>query len=337
MTVIVGSGVYVHAYPETTWGTKPGSPTYVFMPVETYDVQRVRNRRTSRPYFGNQGYKHGQTNTMYVQGGMAGALYGIHNSGISKSLAQFVCELGFGKDSEANATAINSIGIEHAQGPDIANVNHQGLRCNTFTLSGSADSGRWEYSADLIGKTEIALATAQKVPADLNKLIEFDFAGTVFKIAPIVEGVIGSYVGTEVDSIQIVRNHNLKTKTGTKTSLTRLDKTTRQTQLTFVLDKESDSYSNAARLMTAGGIDEYAVTMTLLGRTAGSHEDVFTRITIQINRAQLIDPTDTFNRDDYVSSSIALDCLMPDSDDPDIAIIYDTCDDVNDPLPGEET
>ena len=38
-TEILGPNSFVNIYPESTWGTKPGTPDYVFLPCDKFGIK----------------------------------------------------------------------------------------------------------------------------------------------------------------------------------------------------------------------------------------------------------------------------------------------------------
>lgn len=178
VVTILGAKSYLSLVDESTWNTFPGSPTYVHCPVNDYGAKFVPVTRQGLSFVGLRQRKQNR----FVKGSVAGSLttplYGWVPSGISTSLAEHLMQWGFGNHE---ATTLPSKSAEWAIGPNIANKRHTGLRVNQATLSGSEDQGIL-LALDLMGADEAAVATAQTLPDDRNKLIEFEFEDAVFKI-----------------------------------------------------------------------------------------------------------------------------------------------------------
>lgn len=318
--ILVGGNLHYTAWAETsaaTWGTKPVSPTYLYLPLTECGIRLNRLRRNNMPYFGQFGRKHGKTVSGYPQGNIGGALHGYHPSGLSKSVAQFLLEMAF---SNPASNDLLSFGLESAQGPDLCNKQWDGLRMNSFTLQGSEDDGVVTWSADVIGKSESQPTTAQTVPNDLEKFSEFEFPDVTLSVAD-------SSDGTPIDmqSFQLVRNNGLRpSKLGSRTPR-HLKRTQRNTTFQCVILKNSDTYDDAQRLFLAGTPDaEYDLTLTLKGLHNGSTTNNFTTVTITMKRAQLSEPEDAHAVEDYSRTTLNFDLLKPDSSDAEFSIAYGT-------------
>lgn len=310
---LVGQNIHIVSCLEETWGQTPNAPTYVFMPLETYDVKLKRDRRNSNPYLGAFRRKHGTNYRGMPTGSLGGALYGHWPEGLGSSYAEYVVNFAF-----ANPTSndLLSMCCEQAQGPNVANKRHNGLRFNTFTLQGSQDSGRVEWSADVLGRSESYLETAQEVPVNLYRLPEFEFADVTLSVADSSDGM-----DIPIASFQLTVSNGLQTHYMNARIPTSLKRTTRQVGFQFVIDKNSKDYDDAARLATD---TEYDFTLTLLGLHNGSGSDDYTRLVIDMPRAQLMDPDDNYQVDNYIMTTLPMDILNPDNSDGDIELTWDT-------------
>jgi hypothetical protein len=315
--ILVGGNLHYTAWAESVWGTKPGSPDEFLLPLTECGIKLNRKRRNNLPYFGQFGRKHGKTVSGYPQGNIAGALHGYHPAGLSKSVAQWLLEMAFNSPASND---LPSFGIESAQGPDIANKQWDGLRMNSFTLSGSEDDGVVMWSADVIGKLETQPATAYTVPDDLEKFSEFEFSDCVLTVADSSDGVV-----LEMQSFQLVRNNGLKPAMLGGRSPTHLKRTQRNTTFQCVILKNSDDYDDAERLFIDNTPDsEYDLTLTLRGLHNGSSTNNYTTVSIVMARAQLATPDDAHAVEDYSRTTLNFDLLKPDTSEADFAISFST-------------
>ena len=304
---------YYYAYAEETWGTTPGSPARVLLPLDSYGVNFMTDRRTSQPQIGQYGRKHGRRFRGRVEGSLGGPLFPQFDVSTSKSKAQFLLDWVFGGEADIN---LPSIGVEVAEvGIADAGKRHAGLRCSQFTLTGSEDSGRIDWSASVTGKSEALLAAGSyvAVPHDLNLLTDFEFADTVLTIDSVAQ---------EMKSFQIVRNQPLQVHYLGSTTPSALVKVGRETTMQFVILKQSSGCDAIRRTVTAEA--ELDIQLVLKGKHEGTGSDTYTTITIDIPRAQIATVTDGHSRDNISTVTIDIDGLKPDSSAADIAFTYDT-------------
>lgn len=203
---IVGFKSHLALYSESEWGTKPETPVYVHCPVDDYSVRFRPENRQSQPFVGLRQRKHNRNFRGMPSGPLSCSLYGAEaESSLNVSLAQYLLDWAF---SDPETLALPSKGAQWAEGPNVANKEHNGLRVNQATLQGSSDSGVVSLALDLQGKTEATLETAQTLPVDRNKLIEFEFPDITFELG----NVGGALSEIAIDSFQIVRANNLQVK-----------------------------------------------------------------------------------------------------------------------------
>lgn len=304
---------YYYAYAESAWGTTPDTPARVLLPLDTYGVNFMTDRRTSQPQIGQYGRKHGRRFRGRPEGSMGGPLFPQFDSSTTKSKAQWLLEWVFGGEADIN---LPSIGIEVAEvGITNAGKTHAGMRCSQFTLSGSEDSGRIDWSASLTGKSESQLAAGSYVAVanDLNLLTDFEFADTILTINSVVQ---------EIKSFSITRNQPLQVHYLGSTTPSALVKGGRETGMQLVILKETSAYDAIRRSVTAE--TELDVQLVLKGKHEGTGSDTYTTVTIDIPRAQIATVTDTHTRDNISTITIDVDGMKPDSSAADISFTYDT-------------
>lgn len=164
---------------ESTYGTTPGSPTWIHTPVENYGVRMKSEVRKARPFVGLLQHKQTRPWRGNLSGTLQTPLYGWRPSGLSMSLAEYLMTWAMGSPETA---ARASKSAQWAEGPDIDNKGHTGLVVSSFELNGSEQSGIVELSLELVGKDESTVVTAQSVPNTRNKLLEFQFSDCAFEL-----------------------------------------------------------------------------------------------------------------------------------------------------------
>src|SRR5690606_33796049 len=122
---------------------------------------------------------------------------------------------------------------EWAEGPDVANREHNGLRVNTMAIQGDSESGLVSAALDLMGKTEVALASAAALPANRYRLTDFCFKDVTLTVD-------GSAV--EIAMFNLAIANGLKPRYLNGTTPAHLPRTTRVINFAFQLVKNSDTY-----------------------------------------------------------------------------------------------
>jgi len=312
---IVGVNGSLTVYPELVWGTKPTADDldYVYLPVDSFGIKTAHQNRKNKPYVGGRFTKHSQAFNGFPSGSIGGKLHGNVVSSVSKSLAQFVCDLFYGSLTD-NESA--SIGMEWAQGPDVANKAFHGMRGDQITISGDSASGVVAWAGSFVGKNETSLTTAQAVPNDLEKLVDFHFPDMTLAIA-------SSNIG--ISSFQVQRSLNQKVKWVNSRTPSCIKVGDIIDTITVQLLKNAATYDAVSRLMaSAGTMAEYDLDLVLKGSHNGTGTNNNTRATADIPRCCLIDPDDKLSMDDVFEQGLTFDILKPDSSTAAIAWTWDT-------------
>lgn len=259
---IVGHKSYLALYSESEWGTKPETPVYVHCPADDYAVRFRPENRQATPYIGLRQKKHNRNHRGMVSGALSCSLYGAEAEGsLNISLAEYLCDWAFGNPE---TLALPSKGAEWAEGPDVANKNHSGLRVNSATLQGSSDAGVVSLALDLMGSTEATLDTAQTIPVDRNKLVEFEFPDITFEIG----NVGGSLTEVAIDAFQIQRQNNLQAKyVGSRTPIHITPGLCTET-FQFSIVKNAATYDVIRRTLSASA--ERHLRLTIKGLHSGT-------------------------------------------------------------------
>lgn len=301
-----GSLSHLQLYDETTWGTKPGSPTYVVVPVTEYGVKFQPNARQSKPYTGIFDQRHQRRSNGMPQGNLSALLNGHwvdwDGTAVDGSLAEYLTNWGFGIGQE-NGIWLPSKGAEWAEGPNVANVGHYGLRATQATLQGSADSGAFDFSMDLMGKSEIAVATVQTVPDDWEKLGDFEFADSTFTI---------DSTDTEITNVSLSINNGLTPIYVNGPTPSLLPRGQRVIQLSFTLIKNSDTYHLAARTLSAE--TEYDIQLVIKGLHNGTGATgTYSQCSFDMPRCSLTNPDDARDIGNLTRTTVNCMVLKPDT------------------------
>lgn len=317
---VMGARSYLNLISESTWGTKPGSPTRVFMPVNDYGVQLQTETRQGKPFVGTYSRKHSQRRKSMPTGSIATNLFGYHSGGIS--LAEYMLDWSMVDESGTihEARDLPSKTAEWAEGPDVSNVEHNGLRVNQSTLTGDESSGVLALNLDVMGKTEVTLGSAAAVPDDLEDLTEFEFEDLVFRID---DGAGGSLAAIAISSFQLQVQQALDVRFNNSLTPTGIYKGDRLVTLAITIDKNSDDYDVVRRTLSSE--TDYVCQVLLQGLNNGSATDpadIWTIGTLDINKARYVDHRDNRNRDTIFQQPLQFICLKPDSSSEDIEIAW---------------
>lgn len=306
MTILVGNKSYLFLADENEWGHFPGqsgsnatAAVYYMLPVNSYTVGVQRRTRQPQPFTGLHSKKAMFVYGHDVSGQLVAPLYGYHPSvPVGRSLAEKLMDWAF-EDWE-NVSMV-SRAAEWAVGPNTANRRHTGLRVNTATLVGSADSGDVMLTLDLIGQQEFAGPSAQTIPNDLEKLSDMQFVDCTFTLAGTVVAASG---------FQWTRNNNLMPLRLNSQWITELPAGDRDETLQITIPKETATYDLYQRLTTSTEITGQITLQGLHNGTGSSGS--YTKLTAAFNRLAFLNrdlPTDR----GILMEPLTFQVLKPDS------------------------
>jgi hypothetical protein len=312
MTTILGATKYLFLADEATWGVEPASPDYVPLPVTEYNVRFRPQNRQSNPYTGLYQRKHSKNFRGMPSGQLNTPLYGWKLTPPGVSLAEYLLTWAFGNHE---STELPSKLAEWAEGPNVANKRHLGLRVNSATLQGNDDSGVIELSLDLMGQSEQGnnvMTTAQTLPTDRHKLVDMEFADTTFQLA-------GVTVQAKSFSMQV--QHGLKAEYLNSFTPTLLVKSQRVVTLSMVLVKNSDTYDAFRRAATATEFTGQIAIKGLHNGTGGVGTN-WTVGTLTLPRLALLDVDDQGGKEDISTQTLNMVVLKPDTASNDLSIAW---------------
>lgn len=274
MGIIRGEKNYVSIAVEDVWGVANGSPVYFHVPVDSYGTDMARTDRFGSPALGvNDEFHHRAFNGM-PSGQMVLPFYGWEPPSTTKSIAQWIQDWALD-----NADQPASFMAELAIGPDIANVLHNGLRVNQYTLAGDAASGRVMQTLDVMGKSETAVVTAQTLPTDRNKIVEADYSDCTFSI---------DTVAIKLASFNLSQQNSLSAEYLNGTTPDYLTAGTRVRTCQFVPVQLNDVWGAKNRAFAES---EHALQIVVKGRHNGTAASgTYWQCTIDIARAAFLRP-----------------------------------------------
>lgn len=309
---IVGAKNHLTLVNEATWGTFPGSPAYVHVPVPSYGVRFQPVNRQARPHVGLLQRKHNRNVKGWPAGPIPFQLYGWQPEGLGMSLAQYLMTWAF---SNPETLDLPSKAAEWAEGPNVANKRHLGLRVNSATLEGSEDNGI-SLSVEVIGRDELGqstVTTAQTLPNSRSRLVEFLFEDTICELNG-DEIPIGSF-SWSLNRALAVRTYNSK-----RPQVMRA--TDYKSSLSLTRPKESDVWDAALRALDPD--DENTVTLTLKGLHLGTGtvDTAWTQLVIDFPLLSLVSNETQGGIEGLHDSALAFEVLKPDTADNSVAMTW---------------
>ena len=300
MPIIHGIKSYLVLAAETTWGTTPGTPVYYHVPVISYGVKMSRDRRNSTPFVGLLQRKHGKSFRGMPAGQLQTNLYGYKPNSNSLSIMQYLVDWAV---SEPETVEKLSKLADWAEGPDVSNVRHSGLRVNGWTIEGSADSGTVTISLDLMGKSEAALVTAQTLPNDRELCVEMEFSDCTFALGGVAQSL---------RSFRWQGQNNMQATYLNGTAPSYLAAGQLVESLNFQILKTADTYTAYQRAFTE---QEMTGQIVLKGKHngTGTGGTDYTVLTVDFNRLSFVAPEDTRAMNALIEEGLSFDVLKPDS------------------------
>lgn len=308
---IIGAKKFLTLYGETEWGTKPGSPVYVPVPVTDYGVRFRSESRQANPYNGKFQRQHSTKVKGMPSGQLACPLYGWKPSGAPSTIMQYLLDWGFGDHEERELTSKGAQWVEDGT----SDKEHNGLRVNSATLEGSEDSGFVGIMLDLMGKSEAGDGTyvAQALPANRSNIVDCEFQHVTFSLGG---------VATLIKQFQIQVQNGLKVEYLNSFTPSLLLKSQRIVTCQVTLVKNADTIDAYRRASTA---TEIALQFVIKGlhKGTGTGGTNWTVATIDLGRASFIDSDDQGGKEDITKQQLQFQVLDVDnSDDNDIEIGY---------------
>lgn len=302
----VGELNYASACIESNWGELPGSPSWVQIPVLSYGVQMNSEMRQSPTFVGTLQEKHNQVFRGMPAGPISMPMFGWWPANASKSHMGWMMDWIHNNALETMARPPRS--WFWAEGPDIANKIHTGLRVNAFTLAGSAGSPV-TLNVETMGYDEIGMDdgsnradSAPSLVTDRKKLSEVIFEDCSLTIG-------GSATPMKAFSVRTAFGLTVGWENNTRPQLLLAKKLV--TDVSFTIRKNSDTWDAYNRLTDN---TEVAAVLTLKGlhRGTGTGGTNWTNLAITFNRLSLVKPT-TEGGNDLQYQPLNFKALKPDS------------------------
>ena len=310
---ILGAKSYLTLADESTWGVLPDTPNYYYVPVTAYGVRLTTEKRRSKTFCGVRQGRHGQVFRGMPAGPLTAPFYGWipTGAGAGYPIARKLIDWGFGTP-EVICPASKL--AEWAEGPDVSNKRHLGLRVNQATLSGSADSGEITIALDLLGKSEVQFASAQTLPDDQESLVEADFADVIFELDLNNDG---NYAEVQIAQFQWQFSRGAKARYLSATSSAdgrspaQLNASGDLTEtFSFTFDKTDDTWDDIARQLQS---TEFAARLTIYASHNGTGAGgTHTKLVVAFPRLSWNDSPDAGGMAE-LSTTVTADVLKPNS------------------------
>ena len=291
---------YLFVAAETTWKTKPATPTYIFVPVESYGVRFRGEDREVRPHTGGRQRVHKRRVRGMLTGQIVLPFFG--KTGISQFFFDKALSAPAGSD-------LDSFMAEWAQG-GVDDKEHLGLRINQLTLAGNASDGV-KMTLDCIGAKEANCASPQAIPEDQN----WDDASTA-DLEDCSFLLAGGAAMIEDFSVTVA--NSLKAEYQGKRELQLLKAGPRIVDYSVTLARNANTYDLLRR--ATGAQNEQ--TGQLVVKALQEDASTYTVLTIDFGRLNFNDDTDQGGLEELIRSQVAFQVLKPDSADDELEYAF---------------
>jgi|GEM_PF-2006242 len=302
---IVRAKSYLAMVRESTWGTTPGSPTWIHVPCENYGIEFQPQNRKSKPFLGAFGHKHNRNIKGWPAGQNSFYLHGWRPTGLTESLAQWLLTWACANPETADRLSNSCF---WAEGPNIGNQIDKGVRVNQFTLSGSEDQPIM-LATDCIGRDQVGddvAGSAPTLPNDRNRLVEYLFEHMTFELDG-TEIPVGGFSWTGNFAMKVacyndVRPHVVRAVDMAST-------------LQLTRPREDDVWQEIVRSLDPEDEHELVIAMKGLHMGTGDVDTEWNQTTITFPLLALTTAPRQGGRDDLASMQLNFDVLKPDTSD----------------------
>lgn len=305
MANFAGWQKHLHLAKETSWGTLAAEPEYVYVPYANYNVRVNVQASQAQLFTGLRQRRHNRITKATLQGTLECPLFG-HYVG-DKSLAEILLSW---LDSAPASIALDSYTAESFEA-GVDNKRHLGMRTNSGTLSGSADSGFIQLSLELSGRSEVGGISAQSLDPEAPAPVDFLFKDAVFSIN-------GDPV--ELRSFDISINNNVQVYHTNSYWPTLSVAGVREVSYSIMLYKSDSTYDAMRRSPPADTTGQ----LVLKGahRGTGPEDTNYTTVTIDFPRLAFTDVGEDGGINDLQGQSPKYIALKPSTSSNEIVISY---------------
>jgi hypothetical protein len=298
---------YLFLAPETVWGQTPGSPTYLYLPYATYDVQAKPQAVQPQLFTGLYERRESRVLRTLLDGPLNVPLFGYQVA--NQSIAQYLINWAL---TRVTPVYLSSYLAELSEN-GVDNKRHNGLRVNQLTLAGDSDGGVIQAQLQLMGALETGGITTQTVPTNTPQPVEFLFADATLTVG-------GSLL--PIRSFSLTVKNNLQTKFTNNQWPTLVHAGVREVDFTFTLFKNANTYDLLARLT---GSNNTTMTLFMKGLHLGTGPVSTTYSTVQIDFARASFASLANNRqnlNDLVQQAPGYVVLKPDTAADEMVMTY---------------
>lgn len=291
---------------ETTWGT--AVTTDIWLPFDDYSVVVTPEFYQASTFTGvRQRRAPNLHKRKSLGGGLTCDFYGYHvASGSTVSVAQHLIDMAL---SAPGGLDLDS--FTFAQNDPNGDKIHEGLRVNSLTISGDADSGVVKLAFDLIGEEE-ASGTAPSLSATVPHYKSAMFRDCTFALG-------GSAASLKSFSLTIANNLIVGYNNSVWPSL--LVAGPRTVDLQFALYKTANTYDALARATT---VTDTTGEIVIKAAHDGSAANDFTTCTIAIDRMNFNSVADAAALNAIWEQTVGYMILKPNTSDNDIDLTWGT-------------
>lgn len=315
MPELAGWQKYLVMRKEDAWGVKSSSNPDIHVPYTEYSVATRLDVRAANLFAGARSRRHARPYRANVAGRLAMPLVGYHVAG--KSLAEHVFAWAW---SGSAGPFLPSYTAELSEA-DVDNKRHLGLRVESMTLAGDAETQAVTLSLQLQGKSEVGgiVAPALITPA---QPVAFLFSGVMLSLSD--EATASRASGEEepiaIRSFRLRIDNNLRVHHVASFSPAVIAAGARETSLRLSVLKSSDTFDAIRR---ATDSTERACRLVLLGRHLGTGPSgEFTRIEVQFERLSFAGAGDRGKPNDLVSQDVDWIALKANSSSSDVDVTF---------------
>lgn len=295
---------------EVTWGT--GVTPDIWLPYLNYDVKPVPQFFNAETHCGvRQRRAPNQSCNKVVSGRLDVPMYAYHvtSSSATKSIAQHLIDnvLSGPASEDQDSFTFNRADVTEGTG-----VEHDGMRVNQLTITGSPETKAIMMAFDFFGQAETTGITVPTLSESVPHPKAFTFFNAVLQL-----GGVTVYLR----SIELTINNNLQNYFNNTEWVDCISQGRRMIDYKFGILKTANTYDALRR---ATDVTDQTASLVLKGVHDGSGSNTYTTLTIAIGRMNFGDAEDQVSLDGLDEQNVNYMVLKPNSSAADVALTWGT-------------